>query len=148
MPVLSVRDQAGRRKVRWVKLNATGKRQAQAECARLIAERSGYAESGRITVEQFLERWLDHIRTQVSPRTHERYAEIVRKNLIPALGAIQLARLQPAQISAAYANALTSGRRDGEGGFLPERFTTCTGFLSKLSLRPSSGELWLTIRPV
>lgn len=34
--VLSIRDPEGRRKVKWRKLNATGKRKAEAECARLI----------------------------------------------------------------------------------------------------------------
>jgi hypothetical protein len=98
--VLSIRNPNDRRKVKWIKLKATGKRQAEAECARLITEihSGGYCESDRVTVGQFLERWLDHVRTQVSPRTHERYAEIVRKNLIPALGAVQLAKLQPTQI--------------------------------------------------
>ena len=68
---------------------------------------------------QFLERWLDHVKSQVSPRTHERYCEIVRKNIVPALGAVFLTKLRPAQISAAYSNALTSGRRDGKGGLAP-----------------------------
>ena len=45
--VLSVRDPDGRRKVKWRKLSATGKRKAEAECARLITElrSGGYYES-------------------------------------------------------------------------------------------------------
>ena len=88
--VLSIREPNGHRKVKWRKLNVNGKRKAEAECARLITElrNGGYCESDRVTVGQFLERWLDYVRTQVSPRTHERYAEIARKNLIPALGAV------------------------------------------------------------
>jgi Phage integrase, N-terminal SAM-like domain len=119
--VFSIHDPDGRRKVKWRKLNATGKRAAQAECGRLITEmrNGGYCESDRVSVAQFLERWLDYTCTQVSPRTHERYAEIARKNLIPALGAIQLAKLQPSQITTAYAKALTGGRRDGQGGLSP-----------------------------
>jgi hypothetical protein len=100
--VLSVRDPAtGRRKTKWRRLKATGKRQAQLECARLIGELGvgGYGESDRVTVSQFLVRWLDYVRTQVSPRSHERYAEIVRQHLVPALGAIRLTRLQPGDIS-------------------------------------------------
>jgi integrase len=53
---------------------------------------------------------------QVSPRSHERYAEIARKNIVPLLGGLGLTKLQPAHISQAYAKALTSGRRDGCGG--------------------------------
>ena len=120
--VLSVRDPAtGRRKTKWRRLKATGKRQAQLECARLIGELGvgGYGESDRVTVSQFLVRWLDYVRTQVSPRSHERYAEIVRQHLVPALGAIRLTRLQPGDISTAYAKALTGGRADGKGGLSP-----------------------------
>src|SRR5262249_52364532 len=62
---------------------------------------------------------LDHVKSQVSPRTHERYCEIVRKNITPTLGAIYLTKLRPAQISDAYAKALASGRRDGTGGLAP-----------------------------
>lgn len=101
--VLSIHDPGGRRKVKWRKLSATGKRQAEAECARLITEirNGGYCESDRVTVGQFLQRWLEYISTQVSLRTHERYAEIAHKNIIPALGAIQLTKLQPTHISTA-----------------------------------------------
>jgi integrase len=40
----------------------------------------------------------------------------VRGNILPALGAVLLTKLQPAQISETYAKALGSGRRDGKGG--------------------------------
>ena len=95
--------------------------QAQIECARLISELSAglYIEPTKITVGQFLDRWLEHIKSQVSPRTHERYDEIVRKNLNPLLGAVVLTKLRPMQISAAYAKALSGGRRDGKGGLSP-----------------------------
>src|SRR3954447_22977773 len=56
--------------------------------------------------------WLDHIKSQVSPRTHERYGELASKNIAPLLGRVALTRLRPAQISAAYTDALSAGRRD------------------------------------
>ena len=56
------------------------------------------------------------MRGQVSPRSHERYSEMRRKNVTPLLGAFTLTKLRPEQISSAYAKALTSGRRDGKGG--------------------------------
>src|SRR5215468_1063196 len=116
--ILDVRDsQGGKRKQRWHSFRGT-KRQAQIECARLIAElQNGTAvEPSRMTVADFFERWIEHMQGQVSPRSHERYAEIARKNLAPLLGALTLTKLQPAHISAAYAKALASGRRDGSGG--------------------------------
>jgi len=123
--VIDVSDsQGGKRKQRWHSFKGT-KRQAQIECARLIAElQNGTAvEPSRMTVADFFERWIEHMRGQVSPRSHERYAEIARKNLAPLLGALTLTKLQPAHISQAYAKALASGRRDGTGGLSPRTVT-------------------------
>jgi integrase len=119
--VLETRDPAtGRRRRRWHSFIGT-KRQAQIECARLISEMSGgtYLEPTKTTLAQFLEQWLANIKGNVSPRTHERYEEIAKKNLIPLLGAIPLTKLQPMQISTAYTKALANGRRDGKGGLSP-----------------------------
>jgi integrase len=108
--VLSIRDpQTGRRKVRWHSLpDAKGKREAQQECARLITEiRDGaYVDSQKANLTQFLERRLGHMQTQVSRRTHGRYAEIVRNNIVPLLGMKRLSKLKPEDISEAYATAL------------------------------------------
>ena len=76
-------------------------------------------EPNKATVALFLGRWLAHIKTQVSPKSHERYPGIVNQNLIPAIGAVRLNKLKPIQISAAYSAALESGRRDGSGGLSP-----------------------------
>jgi integrase len=116
----TVDPQTGKRKRRWHAFKGT-KRKAQDECARLITElKSGNAlEPSKTTVAQFLGRWLDHIKTQVTPKSHERYCGIVNQNLIPVLGAVRLPKLKPAQISTVYSNALASGRRDGTGGLSP-----------------------------
>jgi integrase len=77
-------------------------------------------EPSKTTLAQFLERWLAHIKTQVTPKSHERYAGLVRQNIIPLLGAVHLTKLKPAQISDAYVTALVGGRKDGkEGGLSP-----------------------------
>jgi hypothetical protein len=119
--ILDTRDaETGARRRKWHSFTGT-KRQAQLECSRLITELSGgaYVEPAKTTVREFLDHWLDHMRSQVAPRTHERYGEIARKNLVPFLGNVILSKLQPAQISAAYAKALERGRRDGTGGLSP-----------------------------
>src|SRR5262249_1587520 len=94
---------------------------AQVECSRLITAITGgtYIEPNKTTLAAFLSRWLDHIKSQVSPKSYERYAGIVNQNLIPALGAVVLSKLKAAQISDVYAKALDSGRRDGKGGLSP-----------------------------
>lgn len=101
--ILDLRDpETGKRKRKWHSFSGT-KREAQKECARLITAIGGgdYVEPAKETVAQFLDRWLDHIRSQVSPRSHERYTEIARKNLVPLLGGVILTKLRPEQISAA-----------------------------------------------
>jgi integrase len=122
--VIEVRDpETGERKRKWHSFsNSDGtlptKKQVEAERRRLLSEleRGTYVDPTKETVAAFLERWIEHMRGQVSPRSHERYAEIARKNIVPLLGAVALIKLQPAQISAAYAKALTSGNRQGRGG--------------------------------
>src|SRR5262249_10804599 len=119
--VLDVRDpETGKRKRKWHSFHGT-KRQAQIESARLVSELQGgsYLEPSKITFVQFLREWLKHTKSRVSPRTHERYTELVEKNIAPLLGAVHLAKLRPAQIISAYAKALTEGRRDGSGGLSP-----------------------------
>ena len=119
--VIDVRDPAtGTRRRKWHSFRGT-KREAQVECSRLIAALSGgtYLEPKKVAMAQFFERWLDHVRSQVSPKSHERYSEIIRKNIIPGLGAVPLTKLRPAQISQTYAKALARGRRDGKGGLAP-----------------------------
>jgi integrase len=123
--VVDVRDpETGKRKRKWHSFQGT-KRQAQIEGARLISElqRGGYLEPSKVTFGQFLRQWLGHIKSRVSPRTHERYTELVEKNIAPLLGAEHLAKLRPAQIAAAYAKALLEGRRNGSGGLSPNTVT-------------------------
>jgi integrase len=119
--IIEMRDpETGRRKRKWHSFSGT-KREAQIECARLISEvKVGtYIEPSKTTLAQFLDRWLDDVKSRVAPKTHERYAQICRKNIGPLLGAVALAKLKPEQISDAYAKALAAGRRRGNGGLAP-----------------------------
>jgi integrase len=106
--VLDVRDpQTGKRRRRWHNFRGT-KREAETERARLITEieKGTAAEPGRLTVAAFLERWLEYVKPHVSNKTHERYAGLIRANIIPAIGTVRLSKLQPIMISAAYSAAL------------------------------------------
>jgi integrase len=118
--VLDLQDASGKRKRKWHSFKGN-KRQAQAECTRLLAElqRGTYFEPSKVTLAEYFEKWLAHIKPNVSPSTHERYCDIARKNIVPLLGTRLLTKLQPIQISEAYATALASGRRDGKGGLSP-----------------------------
>jgi hypothetical protein len=123
--ILDVPDpQTGRRRRKWHSFRGT-KREAQVESARLIAAIQGgsYLEPSKMTVSSFLESWIEHMRSQISPKSHARYAELARKNIAPLLGSVVLTKLKPAAISSAYAKALTDGRRKGSGGLSPQTVT-------------------------
>lgn len=120
--VIDLRDPAtGERKRKWHSLEANGKREAELACSRLILqlENGSYIDPKKTTLAEYLERWLSTTKPNVSPRTHERYAEIVRKNIIPLLGSVMLKKLDGLQIADAFRKALESGRRDGKGGLSP-----------------------------
>jgi len=119
--VIDIPDpQTGKRRTKWHSFRGT-KREAQIECSRLVTAITGgtYQQRNKITLREFLPRWLDHMKSQVTPKSHERYTGIVNQNIIPALGAVRLANLKAAQISETYNNALANGRRDGAGGLSP-----------------------------
>ncbi|MBI3910324.1 MAG: site-specific integrase [Armatimonadetes bacterium] len=110
-----------RRKQKTLTVKGT-KRQAQAELNRVLAEvqNGGFVNPSRLTTGAFLVRWLeDYARVNVAGRTFERYSEIIRAHLIPALGSIPLSKLQPLHIQACHARALQKGRLHGKGGLSP-----------------------------
>jgi integrase len=114
----------GKRRRKWHSCTGT-KRQAQIECARLISavQAGTYLEPSKTTVAQFLDRWLDHMRSQISKKSYARYSELARKNIVPLLGNVILTKLRAEVIDAAYAKALAVGRRDGKGGLSPQTVT-------------------------
>ncbi len=122
----------GKRRRKWHSYKGT-KRQAQIECARLISalQAGTYLEPSKTTLAQFLDRWLEHIKSQVSPKSHSRYSELARKNIVPLLGSTILTKLRAEAIDAAYAKALSSGRRDGKGGLSPQTVTHMHRVLKK-----------------
>ena len=112
----------GSRNVKWHSIKGT-REDAERERVRLLHELNigAYVEPANETVAAFLKRWLDdYARLKVSAKTFERYEEIVEKHLIPALGHYKLNKLRAPHIQGSYTKALTSGRRDGEGGLSPQ----------------------------
>lgn len=125
--VLDVRDhETGQRKRKWFSFAGT-KRQAQIECARLISEMNngGFTEGGGTTFRAFAERWLEHEQSNVSPKTLERYQDLLLKNVAGIIGAERLDKLTPARLDGVWTKLLTSGRRDGKGGLSPRTVHHC-----------------------
>ncbi len=79
-----------------------------------------YVEPSNITVRGYMQQWLDSVKGRVTPKSHERYEEIVTGFINPALGNHKLAKLMPIHIQKAYIDWESGGRRDKkEGGLSP-----------------------------
>src|SRR6516165_10751572 len=102
------------------------RRDAEKELRRLLRtlDTGEHVDPSRMTVRQWLETWLIAVRQEVSPKTYERYLEIVHHFLAPALGKLQLTKLGPTHIQIAYNDLANGGRRDGKSGGLSAR-TRC-----------------------
>ncbi len=61
------------------------------------------------TVEQFLTQWLEDHKGAIRIRTYERYEELARLHILPALGHHPLQKLTPQHIQAFYTKKLKEG---------------------------------------
>ena len=93
---------------------------AERELRRLLRalDTGEHVDPTRMTVGTWLTHWHANKCAEVTPKTHERYGEIVNNFLIPALGALHLAKLTPSLIEKAYGDWAIGGRRDGKSGGL------------------------------
>jgi integrase len=95
----------GRRRFGTATVRGTRK-EAEQELVRLLrtVHTGEHVDPSRVTVGDWLALWVASTKAEVSPKTHERYAEIVRCYLIPALGHLRLQRLTPSDIQRGYAS--------------------------------------------
>src|SRR5262245_50549078 len=115
------RDGAGKFKYRWVRVKGT-KKDAERKLAQHVAsiDSGAFAEPTKTTVAEFFAYWLEnYAKTNVGAKSFERYAEIVRNAIVPALGQQRLCKLQPLHLQTFYSEAISSGRKDGRGGLSP-----------------------------
>ena len=101
----------GKRRQARVTFHGT-RREAERELTRLLREKDlGLSlEPSRLTLGQLLEKWLEYAKPNLAAQTWERYALIIEKHLVPALGVVLLTRLSPLQIQAYYAEAAKTTR--------------------------------------
>jgi integrase len=96
------------------------RRDAECELRRRLRtlDTGEHVDPTRMTVCEWLTTWLNAVREELSPKSHERYSEDVDNFLIPELGALRVDKLAPAHIQTAYAKWASGGRRDGKAGGL------------------------------
>lgn len=98
----------GKRK-RFKKAFRGTKKEAEKEMTRLLAEieKGTYIEPTKLTFGEYLFRWIDdYCRPNLAPSTFDSYQRIIKKHIIPALGTIPLAKLQPLHLQGYYSDKL------------------------------------------
>lgn len=114
-------DASGGRKTRYASFKGT-KKDAEIELAKLVtaAAQGEQVDPSKITVSEFLDRWeRDWAASNVSPKTLERYVELMRMHVRPRIGAVRLQRLRHDDLAELYATLMREGR--GESGGLAAR---------------------------
>jgi integrase len=108
------------------------KKQAESRLRELIAEheRNAIVNPSDQTFSEYLDYWLSMTKTSVEPKTFERYEQMVRINIKPALGHIKLQELETRHLDETYVALLESGRHDGEGGLKPKTIRNIHGVVS------------------
>jgi integrase len=110
------RDATGKRRITYRTVRGT-RAQAQAELARLlVAQDEGtLVEPSQASVAEYMHSWIETAanRGDVSPKTAERYRQLIERQIVPHLGAMPLQKLKPVHITNWHGTLLTSGGHDG-----------------------------------
>src|SRR5215831_1219584 len=118
--VIDVRDpQTNKRKRRWHSFAGT-QRDAQVECARLVASvgQGSYVERSKMTVAEFVRARVDQWEAagNISARTAQRYRQLAENQIAPHLGTKTLQKLRPLDIEGWHTTLRNGGRVRDKGG--------------------------------
>jgi integrase len=110
------RDPAsGKRLTRLVTVRGT-KREAQLELTRQLAalDAGTLVEPSKATLADYLNGWIEMAATlTLSPKTSERYRQLIGQQVIPHLGAYPLQKLRASHVATWHATLLKSGGKEG-----------------------------------
>lgn len=84
---------------------------AEAELARIVheLETGTDLDPGRLSVADYMTRWLEHTKTRVRPSTWRRYDSLVRLHIVPAIGGVKLRKLRAAHVQKVLDGMLNAG---------------------------------------
>ncbi len=94
---------------RYVSGKNKGETRAALSKAKAGREDGVFSDAGTTKLGEYLDGWLEDTRGTVRQRTWERYEQIVRVHIKPALGRTKLKTLNPAQVRALYRERLEAG---------------------------------------
>jgi integrase len=100
------------------------KRAADEALEKFLGEKqqNRFVAPGRQTVAEYLAEWLtEHADRNLSPKTADRYRELLEKYVMPRIGPVLLKDLDPGQLEKLYANLRDNGSlREGGGQLSPK----------------------------
>jgi integrase len=98
-------------KRRQKRVTARTKREVESQVAELIhkAENGGFTDAGKVTVREFVDRWLEASAPTLRPSTARRYRDVARLHIVGVIGNVKLAKLSPADVQRLYADRLAAG---------------------------------------
>ncbi len=105
----------GKRRIQYVTFRGT-KKQAEGEFIRLLAARNAgtLIEPTKVTVADYMRSWISEAEVvSVSPKTAERYRQLIENQIVPHLGMLSLQKLKGAHIASWHAKLVKEGGRDG-----------------------------------
>lgn len=113
--VIRVTDQRGVSKPKWVggfPTEAEAKRAR--DVARGAATRGEFVDRNKVTVEDYLWKWLEDHALEVKPSTSAGYAHIIKVYVAPRIGAMRLQALKTANLTGLYRDLSESGGMGGK----------------------------------
>jgi len=104
------RDVDGKRRRQHVSFKGS-KTDAQHRLRELLALAEGGLplDNSRLTLRDYLEQWLDSHSSKIRVRTLYGYRNVLRGQVMPALGSSRLSKLQPVQIERLYSGLVQRG---------------------------------------
>lgn len=109
--VYAGKDPITGKKMRATKTVRGTKKQAELALAKLIqAVETGIDfDAEKLSVADYITRWLASTEKRVRPKTIERYSELMRLHVVPVIGPIPLLKLKPLHVEKIYERAFERG---------------------------------------
>ena len=98
------------------------RRDAERALSKMLEQinQGSYVEPSRMTLAEYLPRWLETARLRgLRATTLVGYEVMITRQLVPRIGALQLRELTPAHLNALYVELVERGRLHGPGGLSP-----------------------------
>lgn len=115
--VIRVKDpETGVSKPRWVGGFATEQAaKAARDQARVKAYNGRYIDRSTITVNTYLDDWIEAHAVEIKPKTLQDYRHLINRHVRPHIGELRLQAVTPARITKLYRDLMTRGGRSGTG---------------------------------